>query len=190
MSRAGSSILLREHRLTRRGLLGLAAAAGLGGCGFRPLYAPEGASSAPDYEERVSRELAAVQVAWQGERTGQLFRRALQQKLNPRGGGIAARYEIRTSLQIAADPLGFRRDGTLSRVRYNGAAPWTLVVLGTPPTALATGRARTFESYDLLDNQFFASDFAREEAERRLVEILSDDIVTRLALYFRSQPVG
>lgn len=190
MSRAGSSILLRKSRPGRRGLLGLVATAGLGGCGFRPLYAPEGASSAPAYEERVSRELAAVQVALQAERTGQLFRRALQQKLNPRGGGVAARYEIRTGLVVSADLLGFRRDGTLSRVRYNGAAPWALVLLGTPPTPLTTGRARTFESYDVFDNQFFASDFAREEAERRLVEILSDDIVTRLALYFRSQPVG
>ncbi|WP_431282648.1 LPS assembly lipoprotein LptE [Humitalea sp. 24SJ18S-53] len=179
-----------EPRATRRGLLGLAAAASLGGCGFRPMYAPEGRSATPDYEERVTRELAAVQVALQGERTGQLFRRALQEKLNPRGTGVAARYEIRTGLTIAADPLGFRRDGTLSRVRYNGAAPWTLVVLGTPPVALTAGRARSFESYDVLDNQFFASDFAQEEAIRRLIEILSDDIVTRLALYFRSQPAG
>ncbi len=194
MSLAASSTSLPDRGVTRRGLLVLGAAAALGGCGFRPLYLPETAAdraaTAPQYEDRVVRDLAAVQVAWQPERLGQLFRRALQQKLNPRGVSTPARYEVRAAISLTADPLGFRRDGTLSRIRYNGAAPWTLLTLDTPPRPLTNGRARTFESYDVLDNQFFASDFASDEAFARLVELLSDDVVTRLALYFRSTPAA
>lgn len=194
MSLAESSTSLPERGATRRALFGLGTATALGGCGFRPLYLPETAAdraaAAPQYEDRVVRELAAVQVAWQPERLGQLFRRALQQKLNPRGVSTPARYEVRTVVVITADPLGFRRDGTLSRVRYGGAAPWTLLTLDEPPRPLANGRARTFESYDILDNQFFASDFGRDEANARLVELMSDDIVTRLALFFRSLPAA
>ena len=60
----------------RRFLVAAAAAAGLGGCGFRPLYGKFGATGGA-----VAPELASIYVTVMSERQGQLLRQALQQRL-------------------------------------------------------------------------------------------------------------
>lgn len=186
MSPDASSTSLPE---TRRRLLGGFGLLALGGCGFRPLYAPDAGGSGVT-DSRMAAELAAVRVGLIPERNGQLLRRALQQRLDPQGAGLPGRYDLRASFRLAADPEGFHRDGTASRIRYTATATWALLTLGTPAEEVASGTARAVEAWNILDNQFFASDQSRGAAERRLTELLAEDIVLRLALRFRTPTVG
>jgi LPS-assembly lipoprotein len=167
--------------MSRRGLLAAALTA-LGGCGFRPLYG-ERPASAPAADGPVAQDLAAVRVALIPERSGQLLRRELQRRLAaPAETSPAARYELRVGLGFAAEPLGFRRDGTPSRVRTVATANWWLVTLAASPQTVANGVERAFDSYNIPDNQFFAADVSRDATDRRLVEQLAGDITRHLAV--------
>jgi LPS-assembly lipoprotein len=167
---------------SRRGLLGLGAAAlGLGGCGFEPLHA-RGRGPGLSYAGPVADELAAVRVALIPDRNGQVLRRELQQRLE---GPVAARYDLRVGLSFAAEPVAIRRDGTATRVRTIGIANWSLLTTGQPPEVVATGLERTLDAFNIPDDQFFAADVSREAMERRLLQQIADDIVRNLAVQMR-----
>lgn len=192
MFQDGWSTLLFERSGTCGGLAGrracLRGAAGLialmaSGCGFRPLYGNGGIATG---EPSVAAELAATRVTIIPERFGQLLRRGLQQRL---GTGVpgpqAARWELRVGPNLQAEGIGIQRDGTTTRVRFVATANWWLVRLSPAPEVVANGVERTIDAFNIPTNQFFAADSSREAAERRLAEVLAEEIVTRVAIRFR-----
>ena len=182
MSRDASSTSLSSPVLRRRGLLGLGGAAllGLPGCGFTPMYArPEGGTA-------ISAEMGAIEVARIPERFGQLSRRALQERLWV-GGQSSPRYTLTVLTVFGVEPEGFRSDGLPTRIRYVATTNWFLATNEVPPKPLTNGSERTFDAYNLPDNQFFAGDASRDAMFRRLVDPAADDVVTRLAAYFQRQ---
>lgn len=193
MSRAASSTSSSEttaRKPSRRALAAFCAAGALSlaGCGFSPVYGPQG-QAALSSDPAVRQVLASTQVALIPERSGQMLRRALQERLG--GAGQAApTQELRVGLQFGAEPEGFRRDGTPTRLRYNATASWLLVSQGPPPVTLAQGTERAFDSFNIPDNQFFAADASRDATIRRLVEQLADDIVLRLSVQLRAGRAG
>ena len=98
----------------RRALLGLGGLLGLSGCGFRPLYAP--VTSEDGGAEDIRDELAAVRVGNIAERTGQLLRRDLQRRFEGKRLGVPARYALQVAVAYTVEPLGFRRDGTITQI--------------------------------------------------------------------------
>jgi LPS-assembly lipoprotein len=175
---------LWSRRAALRSIWGAALVAGLGGCGFRPLYAP--VAGADGAEHRLQDELSAVRVAPMNDRLGQVMRRELQRKFDGSGGGdSAARFELQVGLAFSGELGGYRRDGFITRVRYNASAPWTLRRMGTPAEELVRATARTIDSFNVPDNQFFAADSSREALERRLIDELSDQIFRSVAIELR-----
>jgi LPS-assembly lipoprotein len=177
----------------RRGLLLGAAgvmALGAGGCGFRPLYGSNGSLAAAS-EPAVAGELAAVQVPVIPERFGQLLRRALQQRLGTGvAGAQAARWELRVGPSVQSEGIGVLRDGSVTRVRYLATANWQLLRLGPTPEVVANGFERAQDAYNVPPNQFFAADVSRDAAERRIAETLAEEVVTRVAIRFRTGTAG
>ena len=130
--------------------------------------------------------LETVRVGLIVERNGQLLRRHLEQRLGRTG--VPAKYDLRVGLAYGIEVQGFERDGTPSRVRITATANWFLYDTNTPARLVATGVDRTFDAYNVPENQFFAADTARDAAERRLMEQLAEDIVQRLAVRFEAGP--
>lgn len=161
---------------SRRGLIALLA---LGGCGFRPLYGPQP-------EGGAVAGLETVRVGLIVERNGQLLRRHLEQRLGR--GSAPARYDLRVGIAYGIEVQGFERDGTPSRVRITATGNWFLYDTNTPARLVAQGTDRAFDAYNVPENQFFASDAARDAAERRLMEALAIDIVQQLAVRFEAGP--
>ncbi len=175
-----------RRRLLRLGGLLAGTAVAVSGCGFRPLYGPGGGSSAvQDASAGVRAILASTEVALIPERSGQLLRRALQERLGAAGAGGTTSHELRVSLLVANEPEGYRRDGTPSRVRSILTGNWLLQSRTTPPAVLAQGSERAFDAFDIPDNQFFAGDAARDAMNQRLIQQLADDIVLRLSIGLR-----
>jgi LPS-assembly lipoprotein len=170
---------------SRRALL-LGGAALLGGCGFRPLYAPDGTRNPGAAESpALLDELAAVRVAPIGERTGQVLRRTLQRRLEGPRSGVGSRYELQASIAYNVEVLGYRQDGTITRVRYLATAPWVLTTDAVAPVEVGRGTVRTLDAYNIPDLQFFAADASREAMERRIVEEVTDRIVLGVAAALR-----
>lgn len=164
------------------GLLGC-----LSGCGFRPLYAPITAEDGGAADIRD--ELAAVRVGNIPERSGQLLRRDLQRRFEGARLGTPARYTLQVAVTYAVEPLGYRRDGTITRLRYVANGTWTLATLAVPPRQIAASAlpTRALDSFNIPDLQFFAADSARDAMEGRLVEQLAEEIFRRVAMELRRE---
>ncbi len=174
-------------RRRRRALLGLGGLLGLSGCGFRPLYAPYTTEDGGPADLRD--ELAAVRVGNIPERSGQLLRRDLQRRFEGVRVGVPARYALQVAVTYAVEPLGYRRDGTITRLRYVATGNWSLSTLSVPPRQIAVSAipTRALDSFNIPDLQFFAADSARDAMEARLVDQLAEDIFRRVALELRRE---
>ncbi|WP_027283765.1 LPS assembly lipoprotein LptE [Rubritepida flocculans] len=172
----------------RRAFL-LGALAPLGGCGFRPLYGPDGERRPAETpsEPRLVREMAAVRVAEIPERVGQLLRRQLQRSFEDRLPGTPQRYTLIASLGYTVEVLGIRRDGLPTRVRYIATGTWALTDTAAPPSLIGRGEVRTLDSYNIPDVQLFAAEVSRDDMERRIVQELGERITLAVAARLRQR---
>ncbi|MGH7103965.1 MAG: LPS assembly lipoprotein LptE [Acetobacteraceae bacterium] len=156
----------------------------LGGCGFTPLYAPistGGSSGAP------SSDLAKVFVAVIPDRPGQLLREALQVRLEGSGTHEARIYTLRVNYGVSSEAIGFNPDSSSSYVRFRASANWSLLPLAPGSPALTAGLATAMDGYSVIVNQYFYTDLYNATIYRRLADEIAEQIVLRLAGYFRNQ---
>ncbi len=155
-------------------------------CGFQPVYGPRQGMASP-----ALAGLSQVNVAVIPERSGQLLRQALQDRLE-RGGANGVRlYELVIgSMVINQTSLAYRQDSNPTRIRIIASAAWSLVSLDAQRKVLSNGVARSTDGFNSLDLQFFYADLASEAAQRRLAEAVADQVALQLATYFNSQPTG
>ena len=147
-----------------------AAALGLAGCGFTPLYATPGVSS----------QLTAVQVTTPPGRTGQLLREHLDDAL-ARDKGATPRYKMDVVLSETRYPRGVRVDNVATRYEYVLTANYTVTALpsGTP---VKVGTTRVEVTYDSAD-QPYASISAQQDAQDRAAAEAARKIQLELAAW-------
>lgn len=158
-------------------------AAGLGGCGFAPLYGRRGVGA-------LRPELASIYVTVMAERQGQLLRQALQQRLAGADEGGVKQYELLGGLSIAAEALGIQQDTSSNRLRFNATTNWTLRKLDVANTVVASGVAKAVDGININNQEYFAADLETSSAYRRLADEVADKIVLDLAIYFRTHPTA
>jgi LPS-assembly lipoprotein len=154
----------------------LAAALGLSGCGWEPLYADR--ESGP-----ADAEMRAIKVDPIPERIGQRLTLALRESLNPDGAPAPQRYRLSILLSAVRSDLGIQQTGLGSRGKLDASANLTLRDIKTGAPLLATS-SHVSESFDILANEY-ASIVAEDDARTRAVEELRRDIVTRLTLFLQ-----
>ena len=157
--------------MTRLIALALAAAATLGGCQLRPLYAG-GASGA------TATGLAQIAVAPIPAREGWLLRNALVDRLRPTDG---AAYRLEVELDDDITGFGIRGDSATTRERRTLRARYRLVANATGETLLDS-TAGADSGIDVVSSEY-ATVAAEKTAAERLAEVLADQIVARLGLY-------
>jgi hypothetical protein len=166
-------------RLTAAGLTLLA----LSGCGFHSMYADP--ASGPS----VTEQLSFVQIGAVSEDSGdkehfaQLVKNQLLDALDATGPGIP-QYRLDVRLKLESEAMGFQPDETTTRVTLKLNADYTLTNLATGKIVFVN-RAVAFNAYDVVRSDF-ATLSARQDSERRLVPEVSNQIMTRLGLYFRA----
>ena len=156
----------------RRILAALAAAAGLSGCGFTPLYAP----GAP-----ATRMAGRVEVAIIDGGPGFALREQLTGRLGP---ADAATHRLEVELRLARTGVALTQQDVTTRYDVVGTATYRLVPLagGLPVTSGVVRAITGYSAPEAKAASAFASQAALEDAERRLAVTLADDILRRLAL--------
>ena len=154
-----------------------AAALFLSGCGYRPVYGERGAAT----DDGARTQLALVKVAGIADQRGQLLRNYLLDRMNPRGEPASPRYLLSVTTTESTRITDSRPDGTATRAdvvvnaRYNlRDSTSDLVVFSERSDAVAT--------YNLLTARF-GSVASEDEARRRAVEQLADQIALQVALF-------
>lgn len=155
-------------------------AAGVGGCGFEPLYGRrDGGGSAAD-------QLASIRIVPIADRTGQLLYNELRDRLNPRGKPASPQYILKVALVETREELAFRGDETATRANLLLTAKFVLQRAvsqgGSGEEVVVTqGESRVTTSYDILESQY-ATLVSIDDARGRAVQVLGDDIQARLAV--------
>lgn len=166
--------------MRRRRLVSALLLAPLGGCGFAPIYAPVSGKSPVG-------DLGQVYVAVIPDRAGQELRQALQVRLEGAGAPAAKLYTLDVAYGISSEGIGIQSDTSTTFVRFEGHANWRLLnaVPGTQP--LLAGQANAQDGYSIIVNQYFYTALETDTVQRRMADTIADQIVARLAAYFRSR---
>ena len=147
----------------RRSLLALLAA--VPACTLSPAYGPGGPAAALQ---------GAVRVDNPSNKDGFDLVERLEERL---GRPADARYALGFTITTKAVGVGITTDNAITRYNLTGAVDWTLRDLAG--AEVTRGRAQGFTSYSATGSTV-AGLSAAEDAARRLMRILGDQIVTRL----------
>ncbi len=154
----------------------IAIAALLSGCGFRPLY---GTTKA---DEQVASLLAQVRIGTIADRTGQKLRNFLLDRLNPAGQPARPLYHLLVKTTVSRTDLGIQRDETATRAILVLTANYRLLDSAKKST-LVRGSTKSTNSFNIVASDFATLSGETDAIERAAREV-SDNIKTRLALYF------
>lgn len=168
------------------GLLALALALpALSACGFRPVYGTGGSAVGGKV---AAAELADVAIEPIPERSGQVLRNLLIDRMYEAGRPGNPAWRLRVSLTAVEEELGIRKDATATRARLRLIANYELVDSVTSQVVYRSF-SRSIVSYNILEAQYGTLVAEQDAYERGLIE-LADDIRTRLALYFAREPAS
>ncbi|MCZ8121912.1 MAG: LPS assembly lipoprotein LptE [Magnetospirillum sp.] len=143
----------------------------LSACGFEPLHRTTQAGSAVE-------ALAAVRIDPIADRSGQVLRNHLLDRLTPRGAPANAAYVLRVRLQEPRQTLALRRDDVISRVGYSATAVFDL--FDPSGRRVFTGTSSYATDYEVTNSEF-ATLVSAQNARDRVLELVSDDIRYQLA---------
>ncbi len=149
----------------------------LSACGFQPLY-----SRPSDGVLSPAEHMAAVRIAPLPDRIGQQLHNLLRDRLNPQGQPRDPAYELKVNLVESRQELSIRKDETATRANLIVSAQFFLQEVGSNEVVLR-GLAASTNSYNILKSQF-ATTYAELNARKRGLREISDDIRTRLGIYF------
>jgi len=159
-----------------RALTAIAIALVLSGCGFRALYGTAGTN------HNISDQLAQIRIETIPDRTGQQLRNFLLDRLNPNGQPTRPLYYLLVTINIARTDLGIERDETATRAILVLSANYRLVDR-SKKTTLLKGSTNSTNSFNIVTSEF-ATLSAETDATKRASRDVSENIKTRLALYF------
>ena len=156
------------------------AIAALSACGLQPMYA--GGSSGT-----VATSLRSIQVQTIPGKGGWLVRNALLAKL---GGdaGSAATYRLEVELDDNITGFGIRGDRATTRERRTLRARYRLVELASG-TVVLDATAGSDAGIDVVSSQY-ATIAAEQTALERLSQVVTDQMVGRLALFIARTAPG
>jgi len=94
------------------------------------------------------------------------------------GRGDGARYELRFDISTEKEGVGITAEGATTRYVLTGSADWSLVDLGSGEVA-GRGTVRNFAGWSATGSTV-AGLAAEEDAQRRLMRLLADQVVTAM----------
>lgn len=147
------------------------------GCGFQPLYSHGGANSS-----HVLNQLARIQINPIENRTGQILRNFLQDKLTPSGVPSSPKHKLTISLKETRSDMAILRDSTSTFAKVKMDAKYQLINIETK-NVLDSGTVTSTTVFNIVSSEY-ANLSAQKDARRRTVRIISDLVKERLALFF------
>jgi LPS-assembly lipoprotein len=151
--------------------------AGLGGCGFTPLYGAPGVSSG----------LSSIQVTAPEGRVGYLLREDLDDELAHNKDAPPA-WRLALDVTQTRDPRGLREDNTAERYEVAVTVRYTLTDAVTGKVAL-TGQVASQVSYDAAD-QPYAGIAARQDTQQRAASDAARRIRLDLSAWLAKRGAG
>lgn len=168
--------ILTDRRKTLR-ILAVGIGAGIAAsCGYSPVYGPRSTS-------QVAAALSGVRVGPIKDRTGQILRNNLLDRLNPKGQPTSPEYHLSVTVKESIRNLGIQRDETSTRSDLTLSASFQLVKLGINEPVMR-GKSSSTNGFNRV-NTHYATVVAARDARKRAASEIADDIANRLAAYLK-----
>lgn len=148
----------------------------LAACGWRPVDAVRSDGAAN------TGKLAQIKIELINDRIGQQLRNDLLDRLNPDGRPAQPTYSLIVKLTKTETQVGINQNNTASRSDVLVTADYNLRAIGSNKTLLS-GQSRGTNSYSIILNPY-STVVGQQDAVKRTLNAIADDITTRLALYF------
>jgi len=166
----------RRQTLRGLGLAGLGlGVAGLTGCGFAPVYAPGGPGG---------RLTNAVMIETNNGFYDYTLRQELQERLGP---ATRPEFHLKVGVTLDTDSVAVTKTQVIERYNVVGKATYSLTDLDG--NVVASGTDTNFTSYSATGTTI-ATQAGQDDAYRRLMVILADDIMNRLILAMPVKPAS
>ena len=143
------------------------------------LYSHGGGNSS-----HVLNQLALIQINPIENRTGQILRNFLQDKLTPSGVPSSPTYKLIISLKETRSDMAILRDSTSTFAKVKMDAEYQLIDIETK-NILNSGNVTSTTVFNIVSSEY-ANLSAQKDARRRTVRIISDLIKERLALFLKN----
>jgi LPS-assembly lipoprotein len=158
-----------------------AAAAPLGGCGFRPLYGNASTASATGGSgAKVDQQMAGIHIDAISNREGQQLHNALRDRFNPLGQPADSPYTLAVSLTIVSYGALSKRD--LSATRRNVELNAYYSLRDNADKVVMSDRSVITTGYDEFDDPLNDISAYRDTIRRGTLQ-LADQIRTRVAVF-------
>lgn len=148
----------------------------LSACGFQPLYADR------QDKRSVAEDFAEVQILPISNRTGQMLRNELIDRMNPNGQPSDAKYTLEVKSAVSKQALGIRIDETATRANMQFSASFRLIEVSSGSVVYKSNTAAT-TSYNIVSSDY-GTISAERDARRRGSLLIAESITVRLAAYF------
>lgn len=172
-----------SDRLLRAALLALALPLAAG-CGFKPVYGSLFQAGQAGPTSELLNQVAIDPIA---DRSGQVLRNLLIDRFYLDGRPMNPAYRLAIRLSATEEELGIQPDATATRARLRLVANYELIDVASGQPVYRSF-SRTIVSYNILEAQYSTLASEQDALERGLSE-LSEDIRTRLALFFTRDTV-
>ena len=153
----------------------------LAGCGFHSVYGPY----QRDDGSPVAVQMNQISIDNIADRTGQILRNDLIDKIYGKGRPARPLYSLTTKIHVSEEDLGIQLDATTTRTLMNMYADYELKDAGGK--VILHGAAHSVTSFSKLADQY-GTLAAREDALQRTLDEVSEQMVNRLSLYFAERP--
>ncbi len=151
---------------------------GLAGCGFRPVYGTGGSDGGAD----VMADLAATRIASIEDRDGQILHNLLLDRFNPKGRPANPQHVLTVELSSSQADRGTQIDASVRRAELSVSVSASL---STGETSFSFS-SRTVASFSISESDY-AAEVARQDAMRRSLVVIADDLRLQAATYFEKQ---
>jgi LPS-assembly lipoprotein len=159
-----------------RALAVIVAAGLLAACGFQPLYG--GGKRGP-----AATELASIRIESIADRSGQILRNHLLDRLNPQGRPAHPAYVLRITLTDSSSGVAVRKSEFPTRTSLRVSASYHLARADTGQSVFSASSAIE-GGYNILNSEF-ATLAAEQDVRERVLREVALDIEARLAAFFR-----
>ena len=145
------------------------------GCGFRPLYG--------DHTKNEARlDFLGIEIAPIKDREGHLLRNELVRRLHAGGKPNAVVYRLLNKLSESKSSLAVKKSAFATRGNLMISSTFWLIRT-TDGSTVFSATSQVTVSYNILDSEF-ASLLSEKNARERGVRELSEDMRTRLGVFF------
>lgn len=160
-----------------RGALLLVFGMAVAGCGFKPLYADRQSASS------VPMQFAQIEISPIVGRSGLKLENYLIDRFSARGGHYRKAYRLDIALSDRKDGLAIQQDESITRFNYRLLSTVRLV-RSEDQQIMFEQALRATSAYNVVKSEF-ATLSAERDAEDRAARDLANEIITRLAIYFK-----